>query len=104
MTIETQTALDGTSVAIRLSGDLDLYAAPRLRTTVVEILVEGAERIDIDMAGISYLDSSGVGAIVSLIMAARRRGAAISFKGIAGHARIVLERTHLMPLIGEAVA
>lgn len=61
-----------------------------------EILSEGATWIVLDLSAVTYLDSAGVGAIVSCSKHAADRGAVIRLVAAAsGSVRRVLEVTHL---------
>ncbi len=88
-------------VVVHLRGDCDLYSAPRLKVVLLKRIEEGIRRILIDMADLRYLDSSGVGAIICLLQAAKKSGSEIRFSGLAGGPRRVLERTNMLPLIRE---
>ncbi len=90
---------DGAIVSLR--GDCDLYSAPGFKASVLKRIDMGIRRILIDMSGIEYLDSSGVGAIICILQAAKRVGGDIRFRGLAGHPRRVLERTNMLPFMRE---
>ncbi|CAA7627709.1 Anti-sigma factor antagonist [Candidatus Terasakiella magnetica] len=45
---------------------LDLARVPALKDALYPLTVEGADRLIIDMSGVDFLDSSGLGALVSL--------------------------------------
>lgn len=49
-------------VLIRVSGDLDMDGVPSL-TTVLEPLM--AKRVELDLANVTFIDSSGVNALLS---------------------------------------
>jgi anti-anti-sigma factor len=57
---------------IRLSGRLDAAAAPNLLACVKGAIAEGRAHFAIDLAGISFVDSTGFGVLVSGLKAARR--------------------------------
>jgi anti-sigma B factor antagonist len=92
------------SLSIHLDGDFDMYAAPGIKADLIHRLEAGVRKVIVDMTEVRYLDSSGVGVIVSLVKTARRIGANISFIGLGGNPKKLLERTNLLPLLGEAIA
>jgi stage II sporulation protein AA (anti-sigma F factor antagonist) len=73
--------LDNTLV-VTVAGELDLETAPRLRVLVdAELAHSGARNLLLDLAAVSFLDSSGLGAILGRY---RTVAAAGGKMGIAG--------------------
>jgi anti-sigma B factor antagonist len=48
----------------RLIGDLDLANAPLVRDELVRMLEEGLTRLSIDLSDLTFLDSTGIAALV----------------------------------------
>ncbi|HEX9743828.1 MAG TPA: STAS domain-containing protein [bacterium] len=55
---------EGEPIILMLSGDLDVRTAPKLRNFVESVIREGNLDIKLDLSRLSYLDSSGYGALV----------------------------------------
>src|SRR5205809_7977346 len=53
----------GASVAT-LRGEIDVYTAPRLRQTLIDLVEGGATNIVVDMEKVDFLDSTGLGVLV----------------------------------------
>jgi serine/threonine-protein kinase RsbW len=108
MDIKTDTSLPGI-VVVRLSGEMDLYHANRLKDTVVAHWSDGARRIVVDLGELTYIDSSGIGTLLYVTTAGRRRNAAVRFARARGSVLKVITLTRLagfLPLadsIDEAV-
>ncbi len=49
---------------IAVSGEIDVYTAPRLRETLVSLVDSGNYRLIVDMEGVEFLDSTGLGVLV----------------------------------------
>ena len=47
-----------------LAGELDLHTSRRLREAVQELLAAGADCFVIDLAAVTFVDSTGLGALV----------------------------------------
>jgi anti-sigma B factor antagonist len=52
------------STIIEVSGEIDVYTAPRLRETLVSLVDAGNYRLIVDMEGVEFLDSTGLGVLV----------------------------------------
>lgn len=84
-----------------LTGDCDLYNAPAFLRDMVARLGAGAKRLRFDCAGLRYLDSTGVGAIIKLLQAAKAQGGELRFTGLMGTPRKVLTLCNVINLIKE---
>ena len=51
-------------VDARLIGDLDLANAPLVRDELIRMLEEGVTRLSIDLSDLTFLDSTGIAALV----------------------------------------
>ena len=54
---------DGVAV-LAVRGEVDVYTAPRLREQLVELVSQGKHRIVVDLEGVEFLDSTGLGVLV----------------------------------------
>lgn len=55
-------------------GRLNMVAAKRLREALAEVVDAGTNRVVVDLGETTFLDSSGLGALVSGLKAARQAG------------------------------
>jgi anti-sigma B factor antagonist len=76
---------------LHLNGEIDLRTSPQLRGTVDR----KPARIILDLSGVSYVDSSGVGTIVELKRRAMRHESRIILVGLQERVRSVFEITRL---------
>jgi anti-sigma B factor antagonist len=49
---------------LAVTGEVDVYTAPRLREKLVELVTQGNYRIVVDLEGVEFLDSTGLGVLV----------------------------------------
>lgn len=49
---------------VEVSGEIDVYTAPRLREQLVDLVDNGRYDIVVDMRGVEFLDSTGLGVLV----------------------------------------
>lgn len=60
-----------------LTGEIDLHTAPRLSAAVNDALAEDPVRVVLDMRGVTFCDSRGLGTLVILSRAAARSRAVL---------------------------
>ena len=70
MEISKRVRMDGTLVLV-LAGEFDIAAAPEVRRVGLELIAaDGCGRLLIDMMDVSFLDSTGIGVLIALRLAA----------------------------------
>lgn len=67
-----------------------------IRNTVKDVQQGGAKRILLNLAGITYIDSAGVGELVGAYVTAGNNGAKLKLLGLTGKLREVLTITKLL--------
>lgn len=93
--IEVLRSLAG-PLAIRLRGDLDLFSSPKLKAVVEKIAAPGSALL-IDLRELAFVDSSGLGALVTALRTVRQRGGTLYLCcPRASFLRRVLEQTGLI--------
>jgi anti-sigma B factor antagonist len=76
----------GDAYVVTLGGEIDAFNAPSLRVDLRRLVEEtGASTIVVDLAAVTFLDSSALGALVGLLRRVRERN---------GRLRIVLPEAH----------
>lgn len=50
---------------VSVTGELDVYTAPQLREALAQVANDGHRQIVVDLDGLDFLDSSGVGVLVA---------------------------------------
>lgn len=69
---------------------LDSVSAPSVKAGALECLAEPAHLV-VDLTGIEFVDSAGIGALVSIFKTGRARGLTIRLAGAHPNVRAVLE-------------
>ena len=69
--------IEGTKV-LDVAGEIDVYTAPQFKEAVNGILAEGQKHLVINMANVSYMDSSGFGTLLSATKRLRPQGGTVN--------------------------
>lgn len=65
--------LDAGVTRVRLAGDVDLSVAPLLRQSLTDLVRRGHTKLLIDLTGVTFIDSSALGVLLSTVRRLRRR-------------------------------
>jgi anti-sigma B factor antagonist len=85
---------DGTAT-VTVEGEIDVATAPALRDELYRLIEQGANRIVVDLSGMDFIDSTGLGVFVGALKRAREGGGGIELRGLKPSARKVFEITGL---------
>lgn len=92
--ISKRTTASG-AVVIRPEGRLNMVAAPDLRRELHEVIDSGNTRVVVDLGGTDFIDSSGLGALISGLKVARQAGGDLRIASPTLQVTTVLELTNL---------
>ncbi|WP_103504661.1 MULTISPECIES: STAS domain-containing protein [Streptomyces] len=81
MSLNVLTEQRGDWAVLRVQGELDLVTAPTVRQHVHDAVADGRKNVVLDLAGVRFCDSSGVGVLI----ASRRL-----MRSCAGRLRLIL--------------
>jgi anti-anti-sigma factor len=87
--LHSYVAAPGVTV-LKISGDIDLYTAPRFKSELDSIVNAGNYRLIIDMEGVGYLDSTGLNVLLSGLRGIREH---------EGYMQLVRPRAALLRII-----
>jgi anti-sigma B factor antagonist len=73
---------NGADTVLRIEGVLDAVTAPEIRPTIDALIAEKRQAISVDLTALRLIDSSGVGAIVSLFKRAKAYGGNVTVAGL----------------------
>ncbi|MDN4613770.1 STAS domain-containing protein [Leifsonia sp. F6_8S_P_1B] len=94
MNISTTIRPDGVAV-LSADGRLNVVTAPAMRREVQRVVEEGSARVAVDLSGVDFIDSSGLGALVSGLKTARTAGGDLRLSGAGEQVSSVLALTRL---------
>lgn len=94
MNITTSIREDGVAV-LAADGRINLVTAPELRREVQRVVEEGHARVALDLSAVEFIDSSGLGALVSGLKTARTAGGDLRLAAATDQVTSVLRITNL---------
>jgi anti-sigma B factor antagonist len=85
---------------IAVTGELELGTAPRVRQQLVSLVGDGRRYLVIDLSGVEFIDSLGLGVVVSGLKRVRAHGGELRVAGLAPRVRALFDLTRLDEIIG----
>ena len=95
---------------VSLTGDLDTASAPQLKATLEDLLARAKTRLVLDLFGVAYIDSAGLGELVRAMKGARECAGDLRVCALRGDVLRIFEMTRLTegmwvyPTTKEAIA
>jgi anti-sigma B factor antagonist len=99
--VQIECRYEGATTRLVLTGELDMASSPLLLEHVRRELAAGHVRhLVVDMAGVTFCDSTGIEALLSAREAATDRAATLRTVEVTGLARRTLEITGMLDFLG----
>ncbi|OEJ21141.1 anti-anti-sigma factor [Streptomyces agglomeratus] len=73
---------DGALAVIALSGEFDITTAPAVRARALELIAAGHPDLVADLSGVTFCDSSGLGALVGIWRCAKEADGSLTLATI----------------------
>ncbi len=77
----TQLSVDANDAGFDLNGEIDAHTAPDLESALSERLATGASTVVLDIAGVTFMDSSGLRVVIAATETARAAGGDLVLDG-----------------------
>ena len=95
MTSFDTTVAESGDTVIRPTGHLDMLAAPQFKALVASVVMGEHAGVVVDLTGVDFIDSSGIGAIISGLRTTREAGSEFRIASVTAQVRAVLELTNV---------
>lgn len=82
-------------VVLTTSGRFNMVSAPRVKARIDETVAAGNPRIVVDLAGVEFMDSSGLGALIGGLKTARQASGDLRIAAPGEQVVTVLKLTNL---------
>ncbi|MHB1340780.1 MAG: STAS domain-containing protein [Coriobacteriia bacterium] len=73
MELDIAVERDGTTCRITVTGEVDVYTSPMLKAHIVDAVDDGCTDMIVDLEGVGFIDSSGLGVLVSGLRRVKER-------------------------------
>ena len=80
---------------IELSGDIDMYTSPELRTQLLSLIAQKTPIIMVDLASVTYIDSSGIATFVEGLKGMMPYSGRLKFFGIPARVKEIFNFSKL---------
>ena len=84
---------------VKVHGEVDVYTAPKLREIVFPLSEKESAQIVIDLSGVSYMDSTGLGVIVGVFKSCRAHNGELKLIGLSDRLKRLFEITGLADIL-----
>ena len=93
----------GQSLKLTITGELDMAATFRLEPELDRLLdAQDLLRLEIDLAGVIFLDSSGLGLLLAMRERAHQRGIAMVIVSVSARVQRILEVSGIGAVLDKA--
>ena len=98
--LRTEVEMRGRVLVVRCQGELDVASADGLRREIDRALAdERLDRLCLNLQGVSFVDSSGLGVILGRYRLMQQRSGRMAIVGAAAAVRSVLELSGILRII-----
>jgi anti-sigma B factor antagonist len=84
---------------VRVSGEIDCFTAPTLQQRLFDLIDGGERQIVVDLAGVSFMDSQGLAALVRSVLRLKAVGGDLVLRAPRPSVGKILEITGLGDLL-----
>ncbi|MHB8510654.1 MAG: STAS domain-containing protein [Actinomycetota bacterium] len=78
MDLEVRSDTRGDWCVLTVSGEIDVFTAPKLHEKIVQSIDSGHEKLVIDLDGVGFMDSTGLGTLVGGLKRIKERDGTLS--------------------------
>jgi len=92
--------IDGDCLVVEVLGDIDHHSAADFKERIAKEYERGVARdIELNLSGVTFMDSSGVGMIIGRFKDAEKRGGSLSAIGLSSELERLFELSGLHKII-----
>jgi anti-sigma B factor antagonist len=84
---------------VQVTGWIEIGSAPQLRDTLISVIDEGHVHVVVDLSGVVFLDSTGLGVLIGLLHRLRSRDGSLVLAGASDRVYKVFHTTQLTKVL-----
>jgi anti-sigma B factor antagonist len=93
--MKVNTKLVGDICVVEIEGEIDAEHSPQLKRSLAKAQEEKAKNFILDINKVSFLDSTGLGVMISLMRNLKEKGGELRLVGLQDEVRSIFEITRL---------
>ena len=98
LTVNITTQQDNSILGV-ISGEIDAHTAPKLREQLLAIDTKSTNKAVLDLVGVGYMDSTGIGVIVAFYKSVIADGGELTLIGLSPRLKRLFDITGLSGII-----
>ncbi|MED3552421.1 anti-sigma factor antagonist [Cytobacillus praedii] len=99
MNISIETKEKDQLITVNISGEIDAYTAPKLRESLFQLAEKKESIIIINLSGVTYMDSTGLGVFVGVFKNIRSNNGQLKLLGLSSRLMRLFEITGLSTIM-----
>ena len=96
MSLQLKSEKIGDVTVLACTGEVDLGNAPQLREALAPVFNEEKPRLLVDLTGVNFMDSTGIGVMVNTLNRVREKKGACAFCGVQARVHRILQIAGLL--------
>src|SRR3982074_1230209 len=93
---------DAGTPTVVVEGEVDVATAPALRDELYRLIEQGSREIVVDLGGMDFIDSTGLGVFVGALKRSREGGGELELRSLKPAARTIFDSAGLSPAFNIA--
>jgi len=90
----------GKAQIVEVLGEIDVYTSPKVKETITELIEKGHYHLIVNLEGVRYIDSTGLGVLIGALKKVREQNGSISLICTNPQIKKIFNITGLVKIFG----
>ncbi|WLR51060.1 anti-sigma factor antagonist [Bacillus tianshenii] len=95
MNLKVDIIHNDSQIEVSVFGEVDAYTAPKLRESLIPLTEEEGVDIFVNLAGVDYMDSTGLGVFIGALKSSRKHNSTLKLHGMTDRVERLFQITGL---------
>lgn len=95
MDLQIELADHGPQITVYVSGEIDIYTAPDLKSNLLPLTKEKGKEVTVDLSNVNYMDSTGIGVFISALKSTKENESSLELVNLQATVLRLFEITGL---------